>query len=177
MRRTGVAAAAPGRASDARHGRGLRQSVVVTERAIEFVVDPGGGADGAAVLRACLSFVADRARRAECDVPDEPDRPPAVAAAAATLLRVARHPHRRPPATGVIELADPLVREAFVAFAPHALDGSVWDRDGGLLVTFADEAGSIVVRLDDESATRLAAHVSPAALVPVSEWRARPRDA
>jgi len=65
---------------------------------------------------------------------------------------------------------------AFVTFAPCALDGSVWTRGGGRpVVSFSDQGTSIVVRLDSEQAKRLSDLVAPAQLVPVKEWRRRPR--
>jgi hypothetical protein len=142
----------------------------------EFVVDRGTVSDGTA-LRTCLRFVEPRASTFECDLPVESDYPAEVARAAGTLSDVALRSDRRPPATGVLATGDPHVWDAFVTFAPYALDGSVWSGDrSGPIVSFADLGESIVVRLDVEEARSLAELLAPARLVPVEEWqRAVPR--
>jgi hypothetical protein len=138
----------------------------------ENVVDPGSGSDDGSALRACLRFVEGWASTFECDIPEEPSDPPEVAQAAATMRRVARRSGERPPATGVLPADDSLVWNAFVTFAPHALDGSVWSSGaGGPVVIFADQGASIVVRVDPDQARRLSDLVAPGQLVPIKEWR------
>jgi hypothetical protein len=145
----------------------------------EYVVDclPGGGDLGAQSLRLCLRLFEDVVSEFECDIPESDSSSTEVAQAAATLLGVARWPDRHPAATGVLKVGDALVWDAFVAFAPHALDGSVWTRgDGRPFVSFADQGTSIVVRLDSDQAQLLSDDlVAPAQLVPVKEWDRRPR--
>jgi hypothetical protein len=98
-----------------------------------------------------------------------------VAQAASTLRGVARWPHRHPPATGVLKAGNSLVWDAFVAFAPYALDGSLWIHgDGRPVVSFADQGTSVVVRIDADQAQRLSASIAPAQLVPVKDWHRRP---
>jgi hypothetical protein len=148
------------------------------ESSVEYVVDwrPWGHDLGADALRICLRLLEDAVSEFECDIPDADSSSTEVAQAAATLRGVARWPNRHPAATGVLKAGDALVWDAFVTFAPHALDGSVWTRgDGRPVVSFADQGTSVVVRLDSAEAERLAERVAPALLVPVEEWRRRSR--
>ncbi len=94
------------------------------------------------------------------------------------LLAAARRPRADLPATGDLKAHDAAVWDAFVTFAPHALDGSVWTRtgDGAPCVGFSDEGTSISVRVDRPQEGRLRSLLPDGvALVPVEEWRARTR--
>lgn len=143
-----------------------------------YVVDPTSDDDGGAVLRACLRLVAAQVSRFECDIPFEDVDAADVGQAAATLLRVAQRSGSTPPATGVLSVGDPEVWEAFVAFAPYALDGSVWSSEvAGPIVSFADRGTSIVVLLDHEEARTLADEIAPSRLIPMHEHRSHRRAA
>jgi hypothetical protein len=151
----------------------------MSESSAEYVVDcrPCGDDGGSGALRMCLRLFENVVSEFECDIPGADSSATEVAQAAATLRGVARWPSRTPAATGVLKAGDALVWDAFVTFAPHALDGSVWTRgDGRPVVSFADQGTSVVVRLDTDQAERLADQVSPALLVPIKEWRRRSRE-
>jgi len=143
------------------------------EAVVAYVVDwrPSGSTDGTDALRQCLRLIEGNVWQFECDLPDGESDPPEVQLAASTLTTVARWPDRIPPATGTLKPGDPAVWEAFVTFAPFALDGSVWTHgDGRPVVSFSDQGTSIAVRLDSDQAQRLSDLVAPAQLVPVKEW-------
>lgn len=94
------------------------------------------------------------------------------------LLAVARRPHAVVPATGVLQADDAAVWDAFVTFAPHALDGSVWTStgDGRPSIGFSDEGASISVRVDPQQERRLRGLLPDGVvLVPLEELRARTR--
>ena len=148
------------------------------EAVVAYVVDwrPCGSTDGTVALRQCLRLVEGNVWQFECDLPGAESDPLEVQLAAWTLTTVARWPDRMPPATGTLKPGDPTVWEAFVTFAPFALDGSVWTHgDGHPVVSFSDQGTSIVVRLDSDQAQRLSDLVAPAQLVPAKEWDRRPR--
>jgi hypothetical protein len=132
--------------------------------------------DGA--LRSCLRCVEAAVAEFECDLPVSQSDPPEVQQSAAVLLRVARRANSPMPATGVLSAGDPAVWEAFVVFAPYALDGSVWTvgGDGRPAVSFSDVGTAVSVRLDADQHRRLL-DVLPtnAVLVPGAEWRKRRR--
>ena len=145
---------------------------------VDFVVDwrPTGQPEGSEALRACLRCVEADVETFECDLPVRDSQPSDARRAWAVLIGAARKPRRSPPATGVLRPGDENVWEAFVIFAPHALDGSVWtvDGDGRPAVHFADEGTAITVRLTDEQRVRLSDRLPDGvALVPLQEWRAR----
>lgn len=145
----------------------------------DFIVDwrSVGSAEGAAALRACLGGVEDEVTQYECDLPDR-ELDGEAREARAMLLAAARRPRTDLPATGVLKADDAALWDAFVTFAPHALDGSVWTRtgDGSPCVSFSDEGTSISVRVDPQQAGRLRSLLPDGvALVPIEEWRARTR--
>jgi hypothetical protein len=129
-------------------------------------------------LRSCLRGVEDAVGEFECDLPVSQSDPPEIQQAAATLLRVARKASLPMPATGILRAGDPVVWDAFVTFAPYALDGSTWTvgGDGRPAVSFSDAGSSVSLRLDSDQHRRLL-DVLPAtaALVPGAEWRSRRR--
>jgi len=63
------------------------------------------------------------------------------------------------PATGLLRVGDPEVWEAFVQFAPKALDGTVWDKHGVDIVSFADQGRVLYGRLTPEQRQLLADRV------------------
>jgi hypothetical protein len=114
----------------------------------------------------------------ECDLPVSQSDPPEVQQAAAALLRVALKASLPMPATGILKAGDPAVWEAFVTFAPYALDGSAWTvgGDGRPAVSFSDVGTAVSVRLDaDQHRRLLEAQPATAELVPDAEWRKRRR--
>lgn len=159
--------------------RAGRHPDAVTTTLTDYVVDRRlAGDDGGAALRQCLRLAAADVTEFECDLPWTDDQTSDVRIAAAVLRRIARHPRRSPPATGVLGAGDPLVWDAFVLLAPYAYDGSVWTAsgDGEPSVGFADANCSLWVRLAPEEVERWAAALAPdAVLVPAREWRARRR--
>jgi hypothetical protein len=154
-------------------GHPSRMSIGLTDYVVDWSAT--GSGNGAEALRVCFRSVASEVSQYECDLPTWGLDTEALQAAA-VLLGVARKTHLSLPATGILKPGDAAVWDAFVIFAPHALDGSVWTAtgDGRPTVDFADEATAISVRLDAEQRERLAQDL-PAGneLVPASEWRAR----
>ena len=153
----------------------------MTARLESYIVDwtASGQPDGAEALRVCLRFVEDAVTHFECDIPALDLDPPDVRRAAGVLLGAARKAHLPVPATGQLKAGDATVWEAFVWFAPHALDGGVWTSsgNGSPTVSFSDQGEAIDVHLDPDQAEHLQTALGPgASLVPLKEWRARRRE-
>ncbi|WUJ73895.1 hypothetical protein OG809_11635 [Kribbella soli] len=107
-------------------------------------------ADAARASRLILGTMQGSVARYETDIPTaSADWPPAVTSAAKVLRGVAARVERGGYArTGVITYADDEVWSAFVEFAPWAYDATVWNSAGDDIVSLADEAHSIVIRVD-----------------------------
>jgi hypothetical protein len=146
-----------------------------------FIVDGEGWSDEKTdeVCRRILTALAPRAHVFECDIPGDPEKPadwpaPEVATAA-RLLRSFPNRRRRIENDSYAGSGDlPAEREdlwaAFVTFAPHAFDATVWDIHGHAIVYLADEAQSIVVRLTPDQVNELATIVGADRLIPYRKW-------
>jgi hypothetical protein len=129
----------------------------------------------ALLCRPAIRSVKEGVTQYECDLPDR-DLDAEAREARAVLLAVARRADAALPATGILKAGDAAVWDAFVTFAPHALDGCVWTMtgDGRPAIGFSDEGTSISVRVDPQQERRLRSLLADGVeLVPLEEWRAR----
>ena len=144
--------------------------MALVQRRTEYVVKPASDSesDRVAACRAVLGAVAGDLTRFETDIPwSMADEWPAEVRAAAEILSAADRRRRGTDdyrQTGIQEAGDPGLWEAFVAFAPYAFDASAWSAEGRPIVSLADCATSIAVRLRDDQVEQVAAAISPARL-------------
>ncbi|MFD3404590.1 hypothetical protein ACFWUU_28135 [Kribbella sp. NPDC058693] len=106
-------------------------------------------ADAATASRLILRALQDNVASFETDIPaPSADWPPTVASAAEVLRGAARRKSRADYAqTGIIKNPSNEVWSAFVEFAAWAYDATVWNSTGDAIVSLADEAHSIVIRI------------------------------
>jgi hypothetical protein len=145
----------------------------VTRGLADYVLDCAPD-DRDDALRSLLRCVEDAVAEFECDLPVSQSDPPEIQQAAAALLGVARRASLQMPATGILRAGDPVIWDAFVTFAPYAVDGSAWTvgGDGRPAVSFSDVGTSVSVRVDADQHRRLVdALPANAVLVPRAEWR------
>jgi hypothetical protein len=122
-----------------------------------------GGPEGqAAAVRTAIDAVREQADKFECDLPlSERSAWPAEVIQAAEVLISASVATRGQSddyrQTGILKAAATDLWDAFATFAPYAYDASVWNADGRVILSAADEGQSCVVLADLEALTRLRA--------------------
>jgi crotonobetainyl-CoA:carnitine CoA-transferase CaiB-like acyl-CoA transferase len=135
-----------------------------------FIVSDGSShADSAQTVRLILRTVKGSVDRYETDMPvASADWPSGVVSAAEVLRGVAARTGRVERGgyaqTGIVAYADDQVWSAFVEFAPWAYDATVWNSAGHDIVSLADEAQSIVVRINRRQYDAIAAALGDASL-------------
>ncbi|MFC6157982.1 hypothetical protein [Kribbella jiaozuonensis] len=121
-------------------------------------------AAAATASRLILRTLQDTVTSFETDIPaTSPDWPPTAASAAEVLRGVARRKSRGDYAqTGIIKNPSNEVWSAFVEFAAWAYDATVWNSTGDAIVSLADEAHSIVIRITHHQHTAITAGLAAA---------------
>lgn len=159
-----------------------RQDVIVVEARTFYLLNTDGWSEKQRheACRAALTAISGEAHKYECDIPfSSSPRWPVDVLRAASCLRDASRKRNRDPAyvqTGVLANDDPTRWNAFVTFAPWALDASVWTRDYENLAALSDEADSIALELTTDQHQVIAAVVGSERLLTKSENDQRRRE-
>ena len=147
-----------------------------------YVVDVDGlpADDRAEVCRLVIHTLEETAVHFEADIPwtQASAWPANVRDAAEVMVAASGKTHTEAPyqQTGMMNVGDKAVWQAFATFAGYAYDASVWSDNRVLpVVSLADEGQSVVVRVDEEERARLEVAVAPTPVVPLRESRAQGR--
>jgi hypothetical protein len=139
---------------------------------LEGLADPEFGT----ACQTALTLVAPEMEAAETDIPwGMRERwPLGVLEAAGRLCDRFVHEGDRDDQymqTGVRSVADRVVREEFIAFAPHAYDATFWRSGGGEVASLSDEGMSFVIWLTDQQRVAVGEVVGTDRVIRLTEWR------
>lgn len=146
----------------------------------DYVAETEGLApdDRAEVCRQTILALGETVFQFETDIPwsDAAEWPATVRRAAEVLVAAAGKTHTAEgyQQTGMLRRDDEAVWEAFATFAGYAYDASAWSDTRALPIVSLEDAGGMVVRIDEDELLRLRALVHPVRVVPLEVVRSAP---